>query len=296
MQNAPFYQYEAAGLPEGLTGRFVTEQNAESIVLRREQSWTLRLARRTLVNLGSAFDWAWLDVVCQYRRSRIGPFWETVNIAVMISGLSLISAGLFGGNVTDQVGYIGIGIIVWSLISSVVLEGCTTFVRNAPQIHASNISVDLYIGRTVFKTFITFGHQFILYVFALLLGFVPLVGTSLLALAGLLLLLINAYWIVTLLGFLCARFRDLEPIVRNLLQLSFLVTPVFWNDQQMAGQHRYLVDYNPLYHFIALIRMPLLGEVPSAKSYIVALLITVVGYVASYVVYQRMRRQLAFFV
>jgi ABC-type polysaccharide/polyol phosphate export permease len=255
------------------------------------------LARDALVNLRSSFDWAWLDMVCQYRRSRIGPFWETINVAVLVAGLSVVTAGIFGGSIVDKVGYIGLGMIVWSAISSLVMEGCSTFVRNAGHIQATNISIDLYIGRTVFKTFITFGHQLLLYAVGLVLGFVSLRWTSLLALPGLFLIFINGYWIVVVLGFLCARFRDLEPIIRNLLQLAFLVTPIFWSHEQLSARFRYfLVDYNPLYHFIALVRAPLLGEVPQLQSYLIAIALTVFGYIAAYIVYRRMRRRLAFFV
>lgn len=253
--------------------------------------------RRTLVNLHSAFDWAWLDVICQYRRSRIGPFWETINVTVMICGLSLVSAGIFGGSITDRIGYIGLGIIIWSAVSSIVMEGCSTFVRNGSQISATNISIDIYIGRTIFRIFITFAHQIVLYAVGILFGYIAIGWTSLLALPGLLLILINAFWIVTALGFLCARYRDLEPIIRNLLQLAFLVTPVFWDDRQILGHHRlFLVDYNPLFHFIALVRMPLLDQMPLLQSYLVALMVTVIGYILAYMVYRRMRRQLAYFV
>jgi ABC-type polysaccharide/polyol phosphate export permease len=43
----------------------------------------LWLGLRTLRNLRKAFAWAWLDIVCQYRRSKIGPLWETINALVM---------------------------------------------------------------------------------------------------------------------------------------------------------------------------------------------------------------------
>jgi ABC-type polysaccharide/polyol phosphate export permease len=255
------------------------------------------LVQVLLSNLRSAFDWAWLDVVCQYRRSRIGPFWEAINVAVLVGGLSVVTTGIFGGSIADKIGYIGLGLIVWSAISSLVMEGCSTFVRHSGQIHMTNIALDLYVGRTVFKTLITFSHQLALYLVGVALGFVAFGWASLLALPGLVLLLLNGYWIATGMGLLCARFRDLEPIIRNLLQLLFLVTPIFWHHDQLSGRYRFfLVDYNPLYHFIALIRMPLLGDIPPAQSYLVAVATTIAGYIFAYVVYRRMRRQLAFFV
>jgi ABC-type polysaccharide/polyol phosphate export permease len=254
-----------------------------------------RLFVRTVVNLRTSFRWAWLDTKCQYRRSRIGPLWETINVAVMVGGLALVTSGLFGGSVRDLMGYIGLGMIIWSAISTLVIEGCSTFVRNAGQILSSNISIDLYVGRTVSKAFIIFVHHLALYLVGLAFGLVPLTWVSFLAIPGILLLFLNGAFVVTILAFICARYRDLELVIRNLLQLAFLVTPVFWNYQQIGAHRKFIVDYNLLFYFIQVVRMPLLGEVPSAKIYLVAAGTTLVLFFVAGVTYYRMRRRLAFF-
>src|SRR5260370_6140889 len=110
------------------------------------------LAIRTVKNLRTCLQWAWLDIVCHYRRSRIGPLWETVNVLVMVLGLSVVSSAVIGGDVTDLIGYIGLGIIIWTTISTLIMEGTTTFVRNAGLITTSNVSIDCYVGRTVLRT------------------------------------------------------------------------------------------------------------------------------------------------
>ena len=125
---------------------------------------------------------------------------------------------------------------------------------------------------------------------------VPLSWTSLLSLVGIALLFINGYWVGVVLAFLCARFRDLELIIRNLLQLAFFITPVFWKADLVVSSKRAIVDYNVLFYFIEIIRAPLLGQVPPFTYYAVAVGCTIVGYIIAVLVYQRMRRQLAFFV
>ena len=254
-----------------------------------------RLFVRTMVNLRTSFTWAWLDTKCQYRRSRIGPLWETINVAVMVCGLAVVTSGLFGGKIWDLIGYIGLGIIIWSAISTLVIEGCSTFVRNTGQILSSNISIDLYVGRTVSKAFIIFTHHLALYLVGLALGLVPLTWVSVLAIPGIFLLFLNGTFVVTILAFVCARYRDLELIIRNLLQLAFLVTPVFWNYQQIDAHRKFIVDYNILFNFIQVVRMPLLGEVPSAQIYLVAVGTTFVCFLIAAFTYYRMRRRLAFF-
>ena len=254
------------------------------------------LALRTTRNLRKGLSWAWLDTVCQYRRSKIGPLWETINVLVMTLGMTVVSSAVIGGAITSLIGYVGLGIIIWSAITALVLDGSMTFVRNREYILASNLSIDYYIGRTVFRAFITFCHHLVLYFIAVAVGLVSLHWVALLAIPGILLLFANGYWAVTLFALICARFRDVELIIRNLLQLAFFVTPVFWDYRQVPQSRAFIVDYNVLFYFVEIVRAPLLGEVPPMRHYLVVLAVTLVGFSLAYAAYRRMRRRLAFFV
>jgi ABC-type polysaccharide/polyol phosphate export permease len=256
----------------------------------------LWLALRTLRNLRKGLGWAWLDTVCQYRRSKIGPLWETINVLVMTLGMTVVSSAVIGGSITNLIGYVGLGIIIWSAITALVLDGSATFVRNREYILASNLSIDFYVGRTIFRAFITFCHHLVLYFVGVAVGLITLHWVALLAIPGIALLFANGYWVVTLFALVCARFRDVELIIRNLLQLAFFVTPVFWDYRQVAKDRAFIVDYNVVFYFLEIVRAPLLGEVPPIGHYLVVLAVTVIGFFLAYTAYRRMRRRLAFFV
>jgi ABC-type polysaccharide/polyol phosphate export permease len=256
----------------------------------------LWLGVRTVRNLRKGLAWAWLDTVCQYRRSKIGPLWETINVLVMTLGIAVVSSAVIGGTVTNLIGYIGLGIIVWSAISALIGEGTSTFVRNREYILSSNLSIDFYVARMIFRTLITFCHHLVLYFVGVAIGLISLHWVALLAIPGILLLFVNGFWVITLLALVCARFRDVELIVRNLLQLAFFVTPIFWDYRHVLTSREYIVDYNVLFYFLEIVRGPLLGEVPPARYYAIILAVTFVGFFLAYVAYRRMRRHLAFFV
>jgi ABC-type polysaccharide/polyol phosphate export permease len=256
----------------------------------------LWLGLRTVRNLRKGLVWAWLDTVCQYRRAKIGPLWETINVLVMTLGIAVVSSAVIGGGVSELIGYIGLGIIVWSAITAQIGEGCATFLRNREYILSSNLSIDLYVARMIFRIFITFCHHIVLYFVGVALGLIALHWAALLALPGIFLLFVNGFWAITLLAFICARFRDVELIIRNLLQLAFFVTPVFWDYRHILSNRKFIIDYNVLFYFVEIVRAPLLGEVPPLQTYAVVLAVTVVGYLLAYLTYRLMRRNLAFFV
>jgi ABC-2 type transport system permease protein/lipopolysaccharide transport system permease protein len=235
--------------------------------------------------------------VCRYRRSTIGPLWETINVLVMISGVTMVSSAVLGsGTILESMPYIGLGIISWSAISSLVNEGSSVFVKHSAHIRGTSISLNFYIGRTVFGNLITFSHHAILYFLGLLLLPIELHWTNLLALLGIILFYINAFWVVPLLGFLGARFRDVENIVRNLMQLAFFITPVFWDYRAIDPAKKFIVDFNILFYFLQIIREPLLGNIPPMRTYFIILATTLLGYILLYVTYRKMRSYLALYI
>jgi len=118
---------------------------------------------------------------------------------------------------------------------------------------------------------------------------------ALTALPGLLLVLLNAVWIGLLLGVLCARFRDIPPIITSLVQLAFFLTPVLWH-KEMLGGIQWAADLNPLYHLIELVRAPLLGQALPPHSWPAVLLMTALGFAVTLPFFARYRGRIAYWV
>jgi ABC-type polysaccharide/polyol phosphate export permease len=237
-----------------------------------------------------------MDIRCKYRRSVIGPFWETINVFVILSGMTYVSSLIFNTNALQTLPYVGLGIIAWYTISSIITESTGVFIANKDSIRSSSLRLELYVGRTIFRIFITFLHHFILYFIGLALLPIPLSADTLMVVVGFFFLLLNAFWVVPTIGLLCARFRDLEMIIRNLLQLTFFITPVFWNYNTFSAEKMHVVLFNPLFYFLEAIRAPLLGVQMPANSYLIMTCVTIAGYGLFAVVYRSMRRNLAFFI
>ena len=69
----------------------------------------------------------WLDIRQRYRRSVLGPLWITLTTLVTIAGMGPLYGALLRIPIEDFVPYLALGIIVWSLISSLIIEGCACF-------------------------------------------------------------------------------------------------------------------------------------------------------------------------
>ena len=56
----------------------------------------------------------------------------------------------------------------------------------------------------------------------------------------------------------------------------------------------FLVEFNPLYHLIAIVREPMLGKAPEPLNWIIVLLITLIGWLVAVRVLTRFRHRIVY--
>ncbi len=72
----------------------------------------------------------WHDVKLRYRRSALGPFWLTISMGVMMAALALVFGQIFRMSLTEFLPFICTGLIVWTFISTMLTEGCLSFISS----------------------------------------------------------------------------------------------------------------------------------------------------------------------
>jgi ABC-type polysaccharide/polyol phosphate export permease len=77
-------------------------------------------------------------------------------------------------------------------------------------------------------------------------------------------------------------------LVPTVLTAMFLFTPVVWMPESL-GDRAWLADLNPFTHYIALVREPLMGQMPPLLSIEVVVILTAIGFAAAHLIYRQMR-------
>ncbi len=237
-----------------------------------------------------ALIFGWQDVAQRYRRSRVGAFWLTLNMAVYIGALGLIFGTLFRSNMKEYLPHVCSGIIIWGLITSALSDGCTTFSSSSGIILQVRLPLFTHVMRALWKTVIIFFHNILIFpVLCLILG-LSFNWYVLLAIPGFLLVCLNLAWMMLVLATLCCRFRDMTQIINNVLQICFYLTPIIWTvDHLPPTASRLIFELNPFYHFMQLIRAPLFSEPPELASWLVAIGLAVVGWLFALVFFGKYR-------
>ncbi|MFF5991450.1 galactan export ABC transporter permease subunit Wzm/RfbD [Prauserella flavalba] len=263
---------------------------------------------------------AWQDIKQRYRRSVLGPLWITLSMGITALGLGLLYSQLFGAEIATFLPYITTGFIVWNFILGCLTEGTDTFIANEGLIKHLPAPLSVYVLRTVWRQSIMLAHNLIIYflVIAIFWGSVTTPGYSiteggvpqpglnwsvLLAIPAFVLVAINAGWVVLLFGIASTRFRDIPQVVTSLINLLFFMTPIVWSTDilkdkfgESAGWRDLVAELNPLYHFIQLVRAPLIGNEQSWHHWAVVGAFTIVGWALALLVMRNYRARVSYWV
>ncbi len=206
---------------------------------------------------------AWQDVQLRYRRSYIGPFWITINMAITISAIGFLYGRLFKRNLMDYYPMLAAGILSWNLISTALNDYIDAFSGAQEYIKQVKLPFFIYILRTTTRNIIIFFHNIVVFIPIIFLFKIKLslATLSLFFSISLIVLLASVYGLF--LGMIGARFRDIGPIIASLVQISFFLTPIIWPVTVLPERYRYLINFNPFAQIVELIRYPLLGKFPS---------------------------------
>lgn len=213
----------------------------------------------------------------------------------MIATMAFVFGTLFKTPLQTFLPFLTVGIIFWGFITTTLTEGCNGFISAEGIIKQLPVPIFTHILRIIWRNLIILGHNLIILPVVLLAVGHPIGLSALWAIVGLFLLTINLSWCTLILAVFCTRYRDLTPIVASVIQVAFYLTPVMWMPQLMA-HHKwfFLLNFNPAFHLIAVVRGPLIGTMPSAIHWIAAVLMTVIGCCTTLLVYGRYKNRIAY--
>ena len=265
----------------------------------RSRAERQRLAVEDLRKASGLWRLGWtlalMDIRLRYRGSMLGPFWLTLSTGLMVASMGLIYSTLFHMELHEYLPFLTVSLVLWGFLGTLVADSCHGYTLAAVTIRSVRMPFSLYAGRILLRNFLVLAHNTMVIVAVDLFVWAAPGAEALLALPALALWVVDGLAIASMLGALCARFRDIPPIIASVMQMAFFVTPVIWKPQ-LVGEHQWLLPFNPFFSLLDIVRGPLLGEVPSAAVYGSALGYSLLLCAAAWLLFARVRGRIAFWV
>ncbi|MBS1103852.1 ABC transporter permease [Gluconobacter sp. Dm-62] len=258
------------------------------------RAWADWKETRRLWRLGVRLGW--LDIRLRYRGSALGPFWLTITSALMVASMGVLYSRLFHMQLATYLPFLSLSLTLWSVgLSSLIQESCTCFLDAEDMVRSVQLPLLLYAVRVVVRNAIVFAHNIVVPLAVFVIYHLWPGINAVLAIPALLLWALDGFAACMLFGSLCARFRDITPIVGALLQIVFYVTPIIWMPQQLGAKASLLL-LNPFYPLLEIVRAPLLGHLPSLQVWGIALTLSVVFWAIAIRSFIKTRARLVFWI
>jgi len=257
----------------------------------------LNECRKSLKYLNLIIYLSLVDIKIRYSKTIIGPLWTSLSIGIFVVSFGIIGSKLWNQDIKDFMPFFSSGYITWILISNIISESTSTLSNSARTLKSINTPYLVFLISMVLKNLIIFFHHLLVYfLICLFLDY---------KINSYLLFIVPSVFIIFLIGImfsfiwsiLCTRYNDLSQFTSNLLQIFFFLTPVFWPADKLQGIYfKLLVELNPIYQILNLIRQPLLGNMIAIENLMYALLILLVLLICCLIIGNKVKKDIIFFI
>ena len=228
------------------------------------------------------------DVVGRYRRTTLGPAWLIVAQAAWLGGIYLVRNVWSKDTDPNYLWTLSISLCTWSLIVGIIGEAPMALVRSKGLIESYPLPFAIYLVRSIAGNFVTFGHLLVTYI-AVSIFQAKFAGLELVqCIPAWAILIIFGLGVQMILAPLGARYRDIGPSVSSVLNLMFVLTPVFWiaSPQQLNSL---IVRFNPLFYLLEIGRQPFIGQWVPAEYWMISLFLALGTFCVGLITYSRTR-------
>ncbi len=240
---------------------------------------------------------AWLylgiqDIKLRYRRSILGPWWVTISTAIMIIALGFLWSNIFVTDTKTYMPFFAVGYVFWTWISAQISDATTGFVQFENAIKQTNLPFPVYLTRLAIRNLIILLHNLVVVALVIVLVGDGFNENALYSIPAIAVIQIMFLMMCTIIAIFCTRYRDMNQVITVILQIAFFFSPILWQPNLLKG-HRELIDFNPIFHWIEIIRQPLLGNQATSYSWIFVLMNTLIIFLITIYLLGKSRSRIA---
>lgn len=241
------------------------------------------------------FYHAYHQISSKYKRTFLGSLWISASMVTTSLSLAIVFGGIFGQSLKESLPFIMSGILCFGIAGFPITEGQETLMANAGIIKNHAYPFTFYVFEAVSRSLMMFLHNLVIfYITMAIVGSLAVPHYTIIFAIPIIILYMCFLTMIT--SMLAARFRDLRFLLQYIGQLMSFLTPVFWHPNQLTGWRKLIVDLNPLYGILEILRSPLTGHPAPKVAWILAIVSVCVGAIIWLIAFPRFRKRIPYWV
>lgn len=228
----------------------------------------------------------------KYKHSVLGFFWSLLHPFIYLLIFWAIFSTAFP-SIENYPLYVLSGMVFWVYFSNATAQLSIVFIKNTHLIKSFNIPKTTYAVAELGSELVSFLLGFIPFMILMYFLGMTFSWNLLYIIPVIALFSVFVYSLGMILGALNVFMRDVGILWNTINPALFYLSPIAYSFQIVPEKFKFIVKYNPLYHFLEMVRDVLyIGQAPSAHYVGRCLLITAVTVVLAFLIYRKTRNGL----
>lgn len=216
------------------------------------------------------------DFKTKYKRSFLGVLWSLLNPLLMMAVQYIVFSALFRFDLPHYQVYLLSGIVMFNFFSEATNQALVSITGNAGLITKVYMPKYVFPVTKVLSACINLGFSLIALYLIILFSGVSITFLHLLILFPIINMILFTIGFSLILSTLMVFFRDMQFLYSVAIMLWMYMTPIFYPENIIGPKFQWILQLNPLYHFIRYTRNIILdNSIPTIRAHIICLIFSI---------------------
>ena len=231
------------------------------------------------------------DLKIKYRKSFLGYLWSLLNPLLMMVIMTVVFSTFFKSNIENFPLYLICGQTMWTFFNESTTVSMNAVIENGSLIKKVYIPKFIFPVSKVFSSFVTMGFNLVAIVIVMIFTQSHFYVTALLFIYPLICLLIFSMGVGMFLSSLSVYFRDMLHLYSVLTLGWMYATPIFYPIEIVPESVRFVLQLNPIYHYITFFRQVVIyGQIPAGIEWAICIGFSVIAIIIGALVFNRLQK------
>lgn len=209
------------------------------------------------------------DFKSKYKRSILGILWSLLNPLLLMMVQYIVFSALFRFDIQYYPVYLLIGIVMFNFFSEATGQALVSITGNAGLITKVNVPKYIFPVSKVLSSCINLGFSLVVLIPMILIAGIPVTPKYFLLPFGVVNLIVFTVGFSLILSSVMVFFRDTQFLYGVMIMLWMYLTPIFYPEDIIGPRFEWMLQLNPLYHFIRYTRNIILDDsIPTLRAHI----------------------------
>jgi len=231
------------------------------------------------------------DLTVRYKRSVLGALWTLLHPLLLTGILVIVFSHIFRFDIEHYEIYLLSGLLPWTFFAQTTVSSMAATAWNGPLMKRVRVPKSIFTLSTTISGLINLAISYLPLVGIMVIRGIKFKPAMLFLPVSIAILAVFTFGLSLLLSTVSIYFVDVREMFAVALTALMYLTPIIWPLKIVPPRFQRIIQANPLYYFVEMVRIPLhAGILPSAKLLSVGIVMALLSFLFGWLTFRRLSR------